>query len=70
MIASFCISSSCKCAYHRSVLVVVTIALVNSPDENSRERMTFSPAMEEEMPIEPISDISIDHINDLMFGGG
>ncbi|XP_039821788.1 phosphatidylinositol N-acetylglucosaminyltransferase subunit P-like isoform X5 [Panicum virgatum] len=38
-------------------------------DENSRERMTFSPAMEEEMPIEPISDISIDQINDLMFGG-
>jgi hypothetical protein len=31
--------------------------------------MTFSPAMEEEMPIEPISDISIDQINDLMFGG-
>ncbi|CAN6321518.1 unnamed protein product [Urochloa humidicola] len=26
-------------------------------DENSRERMVFSPAMEEEMPIEPISDI-------------
>ncbi|XP_039821784.1 phosphatidylinositol N-acetylglucosaminyltransferase subunit P-like isoform X2 [Panicum virgatum] len=41
----------------------------NPPDENSRERMTFSPAMEEEMPIEPISDISIDQINDLMFGG-
>jgi len=31
--------------------------------------MTFSPAMEDEMPIEPISDISIDQINDLMFGG-
>ncbi|KAF8660440.1 hypothetical protein HU200_058025 [Digitaria exilis] len=37
-------------------------------DENSRERMTFSPAMEEERPIEPISDISIDQINNLMFG--
>ncbi|CAN6241412.1 unnamed protein product [Urochloa humidicola] len=36
-------------------------------DENSRERMTFSPAMEEERPIEPISDISIDQINNLMF---
>jgi phosphatidylinositol glycan class P protein len=31
-------------------------------DENSRERTTFSPA------IEPISDISIDQINNLMFG--
>ncbi|XP_062186110.1 phosphatidylinositol N-acetylglucosaminyltransferase subunit P-like [Phragmites australis] len=37
-------------------------------DENSRERVTFSPAMEEERPIEPISDISIDQINNLMFG--
>ncbi|CAN6236676.1 unnamed protein product [Urochloa humidicola] len=37
-------------------------------DENSRERMVFSPAMEEERPIEPISDISIDQINNLMFG--
>ncbi|CAN6302358.1 unnamed protein product [Urochloa humidicola] len=36
-------------------------------DENSRERMVFSPAMEEEMPIEPISDISIAQINNLMF---
>ncbi|XP_066350454.1 phosphatidylinositol N-acetylglucosaminyltransferase subunit P-like [Miscanthus floridulus] len=36
-------------------------------DENSGERTTFSPAIEE-MPIEPISDISIDQINNLMFG--
>ncbi|WVZ87706.1 hypothetical protein U9M48_034304 [Paspalum notatum var. saurae] len=36
-------------------------------DENSRERTTFSPAMEEERPIEPISDISIAQINNLMF---
>jgi hypothetical protein len=37
-------------------------------DENSRERTTFSPAIEEATPIEPISDISIDQINNLMFG--
>lgn len=37
-------------------------------DEDSRERTTFSPAIEEETPIEPISDISIDQINNLMFG--
>ncbi|WVZ55031.1 hypothetical protein U9M48_005749 [Paspalum notatum var. saurae] len=36
-------------------------------DENSRECTAFSPAMEEERPIEPISDISIDQINNLMF---
>lgn len=37
-------------------------------DENSRERTTFTHAIEEETPIEPISDISIDQINNLMFG--
>ncbi|KAK3143352.1 hypothetical protein QOZ80_4AG0299300 [Eleusine coracana subsp. coracana] len=38
-------------------------------DENSRERVMFSPAVnEEERPIEPISDMRIDQINNLMFG--
>ncbi|PUZ42913.1 hypothetical protein GQ55_9G619900 [Panicum hallii var. hallii] len=37
-------------------------------DENSRERIVFSPAMEEERPIEPISDISVVQTNNLMFG--
>ncbi|OEL24754.1 Phosphatidylinositol N-acetylglucosaminyltransferase subunit P [Dichanthelium oligosanthes] len=37
-------------------------------DENSRERMAFSPAMEEERPIEPILDIGVVQINNLMFG--
>ncbi|KAL6651625.1 hypothetical protein ACP70R_010550 [Stipagrostis hirtigluma subsp. patula] len=37
-------------------------------DENSRERMAFSSGVEAEKPIEPISDISIDQINNLMFG--
>ncbi|CAL4912506.1 unnamed protein product [Urochloa decumbens] len=36
-------------------------------DESSRERMALSPAMEDEMPIEPISDISIAQINNLIF---
>ncbi|KAL6844193.1 hypothetical protein ACP4OV_025866 [Aristida adscensionis] len=36
-------------------------------DENSRERTVFSPEAEAERPIEPISDISIDQINNLMF---
>lgn len=37
-------------------------------DEKSREHIAFSPATEDERPIEPISDIGIDRINSLMFG--
>ncbi|PVH33263.1 hypothetical protein PAHAL_9G610400 [Panicum hallii] len=37
-------------------------------DVNSRERIVFSPAMEEERPTEPISDISVVQTNNLMFG--
>ncbi|KAG2543601.1 phosphatidylinositol N-acetylglucosaminyltransferase subunit P-like [Panicum virgatum] len=37
-------------------------------DENSRERIVFSPALEEEKPIDPISDISVVQTNNLMFG--
>lgn len=39
-------------------------------DEHSRERTMFSHAIEAERPIEPISDISIDQVNNLMFGDG
>ncbi|KAF8688071.1 hypothetical protein HU200_042438 [Digitaria exilis] len=37
-------------------------------DENSRQRIVFSSAMEKERPIEPISDISVVQTNNLMFG--
>jgi phosphatidylinositol N-acetylglucosaminyltransferase subunit P len=37
-------------------------------DEKSREHTAFSPATEDERPIEPISDIGIDRINSLMYG--
>lgn len=37
-------------------------------DEQSRERSTITPTVGEEQPIEPISDIGVDHINNLMFG--
>lgn len=37
-------------------------------DEYSREPSKFVPEEGEEQPIEPISDIDIGHVNDLMFG--
>ncbi|KAL9260044.1 Phosphatidylinositol N-acetylglucosaminyltransferase subunit P-like protein, partial [Drosera capensis] len=38
-------------------------------DEYSREPQRWRPsAMDDDQPIEPISDLSISHINDLMFG--
>lgn len=36
-------------------------------DEYSREPSSFVPSLKEEQPIEPISDIGVNHINDLMF---
>lgn len=36
-------------------------------DEYSREPSSFVPSVKEEQPIEPISDIGVNHINDLMF---
>ncbi|RVW33945.1 Phosphatidylinositol N-acetylglucosaminyltransferase subunit P [Vitis vinifera] len=36
-------------------------------DEYSREPMSFEPSIGDEQPIEPIADIGIDRINDLMF---
>lgn len=42
--------------------------LLYSADEYSREPSSFEPSAEgDEQPIEPISDIGINQINDLMF---
>lgn len=41
--------------------------LICYPDEYSREPMSFEPSTGDEQPIEPIADIGIDRINDLMF---
>jgi phosphatidylinositol glycan class P protein len=42
--------------------------LITSPDEFSREPSSFLPSMDgDEQPIEPISDIGLDRINDVMF---
>lgn len=42
--------------------------LLCSVDEYSREPSSFEPSEEDdELPIEPISDIGINQINDLMF---
>ena len=46
----------------------VNLVLVTSPDEFSREPLSFVPSGDgDEQPIESISDIGIDKINYLMF---
>lgn len=46
----------------------VNLVLITSPDEFSREPSSGIPSMDgDDQPIQPISDIGIHKINDLMF---
>jgi len=47
----------------------IFVALIFFSDEYSREQSVFVSSIEgAEHPIEPISDIGVNHINDRMFG--
>jgi hypothetical protein len=56
----------CICMFPSTLCV--NLVLITSPDEFSREPSSFRPSMDgDEQPIEPISDIGLDRINDVMF---
>jgi phosphatidylinositol glycan class P protein len=64
-------SYHCATSSFSRLLLLMNVHLLILPDEYSRERATVIDAAAEEeeaeRPIEPISDISIHHINSLMF---
>ncbi|URE01062.1 phosphatidylinositol N-acetylglucosaminyltransferase subunit [Musa troglodytarum] len=45
-----------------------SLGITYYPNEYSRERSTVTSLRGEECPIEPISDIGVDQINNIMFG--